>query len=46
MANAPVHTWTSRARFRRHAVGWKPQPADKRPKQAIYQRKKWTASGE
>lgn len=43
---ASAHTWTYRTRFRRHAVGWKSQPADKRPKEAISQGKKWTGGGE
>lgn len=35
MANAPAHLWTFRARFRRHAFGWKSQPAIKRIKEAV-----------
>ena len=46
MANAPAHTWTSRTRLGRHTGGWKSQPADKRPKEAISQGKKWTGGGE
>ena len=35
MAKAPTHKWTFRARFRRHAYGWKSQPAIKRIKEAV-----------
>lgn len=35
MAKAPAHKWTFRARFRRHAYGWKSQPAIKRIKEAV-----------
>ena len=40
MAKAPPHKWTFRARFRRHAFGWKSQPAIKRIKEAIAEIKK------
>ncbi|PIE17321.1 MAG: hypothetical protein CSA65_09285 [Proteobacteria bacterium] len=35
MAKAPARKWTFRARFRRHAYGWKSQPAIKRIKEAV-----------
>ena len=35
MAKASGHTWEFRARFRRHAFGWKSQPAIKRIKEAV-----------
>ena len=35
MAKTPAHKWTFRARFRRHAFGWKSQPAIKRIKEAV-----------
>ena len=35
MAKAPAHKWTFRARFRRHAYGWKSQPAIKRIREAV-----------
>lgn len=31
----PRHTWEFRARFRRHAFGWRSQPAVQRVKQAV-----------
>jgi hypothetical protein len=40
MAKAPAHKWTFRARFRRHAYGWKSQPAIKRIKEAVSEIKK------
>ena len=35
MTNEAAHTWTFRARFRRHAFGWKSQPAITRVKEAV-----------
>lgn len=35
MAKASPHKWEFRARFRRHAFGWKSQPAIKRIKEAV-----------
>jgi tetratricopeptide (TPR) repeat protein len=35
MAKASAHKWEFRARFRRHAFGWKSQPAIKRIKEAV-----------
>lgn len=40
MAKTPAHKWTFRARFRRHAFGWKSQPAIKRIKEAVSEIKK------
>ncbi len=40
MASAPTHRWTFRARFRRHAFGWKSQPAIKRIREATSEIKK------
>ena len=40
MAKAPAHQWTFRARFRRHAFGWKSQPAIGRIKEAVAEIKK------
>lgn len=40
MAKAPAHKWTFRTRFRRHAYGWKSQPAIKRIKEAVSEIKK------
>ncbi len=40
MAKTPAHKWTFRARFRRHAYGWKSQPAIKRIKEAVSEIKK------
>ena len=40
MAKAPAHKWTFRARFRRHAFGWKSQPAIGRVKEAVSEIKK------
>lgn len=40
MPKAPPHKWTFRARFRRHAYGWKSQPAIKRIKEAVAEIKK------
>lgn len=34
-ASTGSHAWEFRARFRRHAFGWKPQPAIQRIKQAV-----------
>lgn len=39
----PAHKWTFRARFRRHAFGWKSQPAIKRVKEAVAEIKKVAA---
>jgi hypothetical protein len=36
----PSHKWTFRARFRRHAFGWRSQPAMKRIKEAVSEIKK------
>jgi hypothetical protein len=35
MTGASAHKWEFRARFRRHAFGWKSQPAIQRVKQAV-----------
>lgn len=35
MAKADAHAWTFKARFRRHAFGWKSQPAITRVKAAV-----------
>src|SRR5690606_40510567 len=40
MAKASPHKWEFRARFRRHAFGWKSQPAIKRIKEAVAEIKK------
>ncbi len=40
MAKAEAHTWEFRARFRRHAFGWRSQPAITRIKQAVAEIKK------
>jgi len=40
MTKAEVHKWEFKARFRRHAFGWKSQPAIQRVKQAIAEIKK------
>ncbi|MEM6559758.1 MAG: hypothetical protein AAF605_08235 [Myxococcota bacterium] len=40
MAKASAHKWVFRARFRRHAFGWKSQPAIKRVKEAVSEIKK------
>jgi hypothetical protein len=40
MAKAERHKWVFRARFRRHAFGWKSQPAIKRIKEAVSEIKK------
>ena len=40
MPKPPAHKWTFRARFRRHAFGWKPRPAIKRVKEAVSEIKK------
>lgn len=40
MAKASPHKWEFRARFRRHAFGWKSQPAIKRIKEAVSEIKK------
>src|SRR5690606_33917032 len=37
---AQAHKWEFRARFRRHAFGWKSQPAIKRIKEAVAEIKK------
>jgi hypothetical protein len=39
-ATAASHTWEFKARFRRHAFGWKSQPAIQRIKQAVSEIKK------
>ena len=35
MAKGAAHTWTFRARFRRHAFGWRSQPAITRIREAV-----------
>jgi hypothetical protein len=40
MAKADAHKWEFKARFRRHAFGWKSQPAVTRIKQAVAEIKK------
>ena len=40
MAKAEAHKWEFKARFRRHAFGWKSQPAIQRIKQAVSEIKK------
>jgi hypothetical protein len=35
MAKAEAHKWEFKVRFRRHAFGWKSQPAIQRVKQAV-----------
>lgn len=35
MPSISKHKWTFRARFRRHAFGWRSQPAIKRIKEAV-----------
>jgi hypothetical protein len=40
MAKAEVHKWEFKARFRRHAFGWKSQPAITRVKPAVAEIKK------
>ncbi len=40
MATTERHKWVFRARFRRHAFGWKSQPAIKRIKEAVSEIKK------
>jgi hypothetical protein len=40
MAKTEAHKWEFRARFRRHAYGWKSQPAIKRVKEAVSEIKK------
>jgi hypothetical protein len=40
MAKPSTHKWEFRARFRRHAFGWKSQPAIKRIKEAVSEIKK------
>ena len=40
MAKASAHKWEFRARFRRHAFGWRSQPAIKRVKEAVAEIKK------
>ena len=40
VAKAEVHKWGFKARFRRHAFGWKSQPAITRVKQAVAEIKK------
>ncbi len=40
MSSRTNHTWTFRARFRRHAFGWRSQPAIKRIREAVSEIKK------
>ena len=40
MSSGTKHKWTFRARFRRHAFGWRSQPAIKRIKEAVSEIKK------
>ena len=40
MAKRPKHKWVFRRRFRRHAFGWRSQPAVKRVKEAVSEIKK------
>jgi len=40
MSSDTKHKWTFRARFRRHAFGWRSQPAIKRIKEAVSEIKK------
>ncbi len=40
MASHTKHKWTFRSRFRRHAFGWRSQPAIKRIKEAVSEIKK------
>ena len=40
IAKTEKHKWTFRARFRRHAFGWRSQPAIKRVKEAVSEIKK------
>ena len=40
MTKTEAHKWEFRARFRRHAFGWKSQPAIKRVKEAVSEIKK------
>jgi hypothetical protein len=40
VAKASVHKWEFRARFRRHALGWKSKPAIQRIKEALSEIKK------
>lgn len=40
MSEAAVYKWEFRARFRRHAFGWRSQPAIKRIKEAVSEIKK------
>ena len=40
MSSNTKHKWTFRARFRRHAFGWRSQPAIKRIKEAVSEIKK------
>ena len=40
MAQAKAHKWQFRARFRRHAFGWRSQPAIKRVREAVSEIKK------
>ncbi len=40
MAKVAAHIWEFKARFRRHAFGWKSQPAIQRVKQAVSEIKK------
>ena len=40
MSSRTKQSWTFRARFRRHAFGWRSQPAIKRIKEAVAEIKK------
>src|SRR5512140_3009673 len=40
MTKAEAHRWEFKGRFRRHAFGWKSQPAIQRVKQAVAEIKK------
>jgi tetratricopeptide (TPR) repeat protein len=46
MAKANAYKWEFRARFRRHAFGWKSQPAIKRIREAVSEIKKVTRTDE
>ncbi|MDA2935039.1 hypothetical protein MYX82_11960 [Acidobacteria bacterium AH-259-D05] len=45
MSSGSKHKWTFRARFRRHAFGWRSQPAIKRIKEALASKKQIPISG-
>ena len=40
LAKTAAHKWEFKARFRRHAFGWKSQPAIQRVKEAVAEIKK------